>query len=199
MSSTLLTVAEVIGKNGQVDPQLRADYMYGIRPPVETWGDGARRAVYRIVDHSFKWYDRVSDVRESLNNMIELSDSGKDVTPEVWAEYWTLLGSVAAATAAKMQVFETDLQNVEFYVEKISSVLVSKQLDYGSENISKFGRTGILVRAHDKVARIENLTKKGEISPKNESIADSFLDLIGYSAIGIMWEEEWFLLPIESN
>ena len=199
MSSNLLTVAEVIGTDGQVDPKLRADYMYGIKPPVETWGDGARRSVYRIVDHSFKWRDRMSDIRESLDYMIELNDSGKDVSPGVWAEYWSLLGSVAAATAAKMQIFETNLENVEFYVAKISSVLVSKQLDYGSENISKFGRTGILVRAHDKVARIENLTKKGEISPKNESIADSFLDLIGYSAIGIMWEEEWFLLPIESD
>jgi hypothetical protein len=53
-----------------------------------------------------------------------------------------------------------------------------------------------MVRLHDKVARLENLTSSGK-SPNNESIEDTFLDIIGYCAIGIMWEQRNFLLPLD--
>ena len=191
------SLEEVIGFDGKIDPKLRAEYMYGIRPPVQTWPDGARRAVYSVIDHSFKWNDRLEDVRDTLEYMINLNEEKPDIDNSVWAEQWAILGSIAAAVGKKLNFFEVDLDNVEYYVNRISSILVSKQLDYGSENISKFGRTGILVRVHDKVARLENLILKNIQNPNNESILDNLLDLIGYAAIGIMWERDWFLLPIE--
>jgi hypothetical protein len=51
-----------------------------------------------------------------------------------------------------------------------------------------------MVRCHDKVARLENLLAAGR-EPRNESIHDTYMDLAGYSAIGIMWERNEFLLP----
>lgn len=104
------------------------------------------------------------------------------------------LGAIALAAASK--------EFNDFYDEDAAvAVLCKKQADYGPENISKFGRDGILVRMHDKIARLENLTKSGH-SPNNESIKDNYLDVLGYAAVGALWESGDFLLPltvVESN
>jgi len=78
----------------------------------------------------------------------------------------------------------------------VVKTLVKKQRDYGPENIARFGRKGLLVRLHDKVARLENLAARGA-DPENEAVVDTYLDIIGYCAIGIMWETNQFLLPLE--
>jgi hypothetical protein len=53
-----------------------------------------------------------------------------------------------------------------------------------------------MVRVHDKIARLENLVGNNT-NPNNESIKDNVMDVIGYSAIGIMWESGTFLLSLE--
>jgi hypothetical protein len=70
-----------------------------------------------------------------------------------------------------------------------------KQHDYGHENIARFGRLGLLVRVHDKIARLENLLGTGS-SPNHESIEDNVVDVIGYSIVAAMWEEGTFLLAL---
>lgn len=80
--------------------------------------------------------------------------------------------------------------------DTLLKILVRKQRDYGHENISRFGRQGLMVRMHDKVARLENLVNNGQ-TPENESVADTVTDIAGYAAIGIMWESRLFLLPLE--
>lgn len=67
-------------------------------------------------------------------------------------------------------------------------VLVKKQLDYGPKNISQSPGgpiNGLRVRMHDKLSRINNLVESGA-APENESLRDSFLDMMNYSAIGLM-------------
>lgn len=79
--------------------------------------------------------------------------------------------------------------------ERLVETLIRKQRDYGPENIRRFGRQGLMVRMHDKIARLENLVTN-EKSPNNESIDDTVMDIAGYAAIGIMWENQKFLLPL---
>jgi hypothetical protein len=79
---------------------------------------------------------------------------------------------------------------------EVHETLCRKQHDYGHENIQRFGRAGLMVRVHDKVARLENLIGNNA-KPNNESIQDNVMDVIGYSAIGIMWESGTFLLELE--
>jgi hypothetical protein len=38
---------------------------------------------------------------------------------------------------------------------------------------------------------------KQKISPNNESIQDTIVDIAGYSSIGIMWSYGQFMLPLE--
>jgi hypothetical protein len=66
----------------------------------------------------------------------------------------------------------------------LATTLVDKQHDYGHDNILWGGPEGVLVRAHDKIARLKNLM--GRDQPANESLRDSWLDLAGYAIIGIM-------------
>lgn len=67
-------------------------------------------------------------------------------------------------------------------------LLVSKHIDYGSKNIAASpggALNGLRVRMHDKTARINNLIDSG-VEPNHESLRDSFVDLLNYSAIALM-------------
>ncbi len=78
------------------------------------------------------------------------------------------------------------------------STLCDKQRDYGPNNISRFGQSGLLLRLHDKVARLENLVYNGK-DAKNESLHDTYLDIVGYSVIGLMLLDETFFSPLMAN
>ena len=69
------------------------------------------------------------------------------------------------------------------------NLLVQKQIDYGPHNIANAPGgplNGLMVRMHDKMARLNNLIYIVKDTPKNESIEDSFIDLLNYSAIALM-------------
>ncbi|CAB4128587.1 Clostridium phage phiCTP1, Gp74 [uncultured Caudovirales phage] len=73
-------------------------------------------------------------------------------------------------------------------------LLVQKHQDYGPKNISQSPGgplNGLRVRMWDKLARINNLVDNGA-EPEYESLRDSFIDLMNYSAIAIMvLDGEW--------
>lgn len=72
--------------------------------------------------------------------------------------------------------------------EEARDVLLSKHDDYGPRNISDAPGgplNGLRVRMHDKMARINNLIDSGK-DPQHESLRDSFLDLMNYSAIALL-------------
>jgi len=70
------------------------------------------------------------------------------------------------------------IANVWRILDTAGNLLIRKHKDYGPKN-------GLRVRMHDKVARINHLVDS-EVSPSNESLRDSFLDLLNYSAIAMM-------------
>jgi len=84
---------------------------------------------------------------------------------------------------------------------EVAQLLIRKQRDYGTGNISRFGRIGLIIRMHDKIARLENLAEhRGSAgAPENESIDDNLLDVIGYSTIGLMWEDQTFFIPLKGE
>jgi len=81
---------------------------------------------------------------------------------------------------------------------ELKHIIISKQLDYGKENILKFGEYGVLVRTSDKFERLTNLLQKSQI-PKNESIDDTWIDLAGYSVLAKMLRNQTFRLPLETK
>lgn len=69
--------------------------------------------------------------------------------------------------------------------ERAQELFWRKQEDYGPGNIAAFGEIGCIVRMSDKIERLKRLVvEKREAS--NESIEDSYLDLLNYAAIALL-------------
>lgn len=69
--------------------------------------------------------------------------------------------------------------------QELEDILVSKQHDYGHDNINAFGQIGLAVRLSDKIARYYNLTNNNRVA-KNESLFDCLKDMVGYGVISAM-------------
>jgi len=119
---------------------------------------------------------------------------GKDQHSPVFEQIWEHI----AKTACEILQLRGALPvSPEMAATEVANLLIRKQADYGHDNISRFGRIGLMVRMHDKVARLENLRRDSAGAPNNESIDDNLLDLIGYSTIGKMWEDRTFMIPLQ--
>lgn len=93
-----------------------------------------------------------------------------------------------------MSEFESDAKGV---YHELYDLLMSKHNDYGPKNISNSPGgpiNGLMVRMHDKTARIHNLYYKNK-GINHESLEDSFKDLANYAIIGLLvlrgkWDNE---------
>jgi len=91
--------------------------------------------------------------------------------------------------------------NTNIDMNHVLDTVIKKQKDYGHNNIAMFAITGLVIRIHDKIARAENILQKEnmENAVPGESIQDTFLDMIGYSIIALMWLEGTFMLPLQEK
>lgn len=108
-------------------------------------------------------------------------------------EPWIVMGAAAllaleAIGGGRREVVRTHLP----------AFLASKQHDYGCDNITRFGIDGLVVRSHDKVARLLNLRRRGAAAA-NEPQVDTLVDLVGYSVIALMLHNNWFTLPLKAD
>lgn len=117
---------------------------------------------------------------------------GTTITPkfETEQDYYDLDDSIVYPPAPEDR-FQMDVFNVYAAAQE---VLLKKHKDYGPTNISLSPGgplNGLRVRMHDKLARINNLIDSGA-TPENESLRDSFLDLMNYSAIAqVVLDGNW--------
>ena len=104
--------------------------------------------------------------------------------------------NLPANTGAKVNdEFIADVWRV---LDGAGNLLIRKHKDYGPKNIAHSpggALNGLRVRMHDKIARINHLVDS-RVAPSNESLRDSFVDLLNYSAIAILvLENKWPELP----
>jgi hypothetical protein len=101
---------------------------------------------------------------------------------------------------ARKKINDEFIQDVWRILDTAGNLLISKHHDYGPKNIAHSpggALNGLRVRMWDKVARINNLIDSN-VAPSNESLRDSFLDLLNYSAIAMMvLDKTWPELPEE--
>ena len=153
-----------------------------------TWDDAAASHtsdIFTLVRKNPKV--SIKDLRTELDafiNDLYRAPAGYEKATSCWATIGATAIELSQKTSYPLTVVE------------VTDTLVRKQRDYGSENISRFGRRGLMVRMHDKVARLENLMNQ-KLDPVNESIHDNLLDVVGYAAIGMMWEQREFFLPLK--
>ena len=82
-------------------------------------------------------------------------------------------------------------QELDKILKQIREILIKKNKDYGDTNILELGEKGIAYRISDKKIRLLNLLETNK-KPENESIEDTYLDLAGYSIIGLMLRRNKF-------
>lgn len=181
-----LTVAEEM----HIEPARAARAVVEIESVYETWDQSAEAAVTAIFD---------SVRKRSLVQLLDLRDEFDQFLDNMWASP----GGNEHAAAMWLSIAADSIEiarneRISIRPSELLATLIGKQSDYGPDNIKRFGRPGLMVRMHDKIARLENLTLTGR-TPKNETIRDTYLDIAGYGAIGIMWETRSFLLPLEAD
>lgn len=92
-------------------------------------------------------------------------------------------------------------QEVHKLANEVADLVIKKQRDYGPKNILNSvvePEIGIAVRLTDKLARLVNLKTKGA-TPNNESLRDTWMDIIGYGLVGLMVNDQTFLTPLEEE
>ena len=159
------------------------------------WEDAAEQVIREIYELKtvptgvINATSHLAEIRQQLERHISAHWTQTPGDEETVRENWKIFGSSARALGRELGFF--DKFDVDY--AGVHAIVCRKQRDYGHENISRFGRVGLMVRLHDKVARLENLLGSS-LEPGNESVEDNVLDLVGYACIGMMWEEKTFLL-----
>lgn len=69
---------------------------------------------------------------------------------------------------------------------KAFAIWEQRQQKYGPSNISTTGALGCYVRSQDKLARLGRVYKDGVKDMPDESVNDSWLDLVNYAVMGYM-------------
>jgi hypothetical protein len=157
---------------------------------VTTWNEAADAAVSDIDEYvGIKAPSPTIEI--AANKMRVIHTSIENTVNGTWTsgnikDLWTTLGGIAYG------IYRFQFNGSQ---DSVVNTLIKKQRDYGPENINKFGQYGLVVRTHDKIARLENLISK-QTAPENEAMQDTFLDIVGYSAIGIMLVREMFNYPL---
>lgn len=75
---------------------------------------------------------------------------------------------------------------------QMTDLYARKNRDYGNsfdKSMDKFGLVVAAIRIGDKVNRLQSLVRKGEGEVKDESIADTFMDMACYAIMTLMWME----------
>ncbi len=70
-----------------------------------------------------------------------------------------------------------------------------KNADYATDtdafrNFRTFGKFGILVRMHDKLARLRSLLENGHADVSSETVHDTLLDIVNYALLYDEYPEE---------
>ena len=153
-----------------------------------TWNAAAAVAVHDIeTRQSMLPGFYIAEVRLAFNRVEDYFEISP-LDHEKMAELWAAVGNTAMRYAIN--------SGSGFTGGELTSTLIRKQRDYGHDNIRRFGTYGVIVRCHDKIARLENLQATGQ-DPQNESVRDNIMDVSGYAAIGIMLETGTFEKELE--
>ena len=94
------------------------------------------------------------------------------------------------------KTYTTFDEAIDAVLAEMKATLLRKRHDYGQANIAKFGSLGILVRASDKIERLINLQHK-DPELADETVMDTWLDLMGYAILAILWLKGQYGLPTE--
>lgn len=82
------------------------------------------------------------------------------------------------------------MANFKDITTQMVELYVKKNQDYGNsfdETLDEFGLVAGIIRMNDKIKRIKQLYKSGEINIKEEKVEDTLIDLANYAVMTLSW------------
>ena len=124
-------------------------------------------------------------------NLTSLENLVTDKEADVEEVTFTLrnLAEAGMAGAALLLGLKDEVSKL---ANQMTDLYARKNRDYGNsfdKSMDKFGLVVAAIRIGDKVNRLQSLIEKGGAEVKDESIADTFIDLACYSIMTLMWME----------
>jgi predicted DNA-binding protein (UPF0251 family) len=158
---------------------------------IDHWETAAAQAAVDIgAEASVGWTPqealaRLATLRDLAAEKYVRRDSSIIDDEELWIEIGSIGLSVWRATSGGT-------------LSELVDQVIGKQRDYGTGNIAAFGEIGLTVRLSDKVARLQNLLGGGR-TPTHEAITDTWMDIVGYSIVALLWFRNQFYLPLHQE
>ena len=152
-------------------------------PPTKpaTWNEGVHYALEELDHHAKLWTPTVPP-QVTMTQIEWAVNQGNRKA----ASYLPVF--IECANYMKTIMSESDILDMP-------TLLLSRQMKYGKGNITTFGYVGIAVRLHDKLSRLTNSDEEF----MDESVADTKMDIVGYTAIAIMLKNKWWELPVQHS
>lgn len=95
--------------------------------------------------------------------------------------------AIAAIVSANPETVHLEQALMRIFIEEgLIKRFVPRQLKYGTGNIAAFGSKGVVVRATDKLARLKRYYFEDTEDFNDETIIDSWADLMVYAGIALM-------------
>ncbi len=151
------------------------------REKPQTWNDGVRLALEELDARAQVWTPVVPP--KVTMSLIEWAVNGGKTRSAAY-----LPAFIESANYMKTIMHEQDILDM-------STLLLSRQMKYGKGNITTFKYVGIAIRLHDKLSRLEN----SDMEFQDESVADTKMDIVGYTVIAIMLRNNWWDLPVQHS
>ena len=171
----------------------------------DTFESAAHGAALKLSRSDQHYENPLHTIEEALS---ELRWASAKTPPPVASSFLSRVYAVIGVAALDLYIAQTadEVQSGRrgrhhqrrYVADDVANTVAHKQHDYGHDNITNFGHMGICIRLFDKLARVKNLTTRGSTA-LNESLTDSYLDLVGYSIVGLMLANGTFLLPLAGD
>ena len=73
--------------------------------------------------------------------------------------------------------------------QEAAALFERKNADYG-DSFATHGPVGVIIRTHDKISRLQSITKSGITLVDTETVRDTLVDLINYATMAVMLLDE---------
>lgn len=150
-----------------------------------TWDEACAGIVERYSRSTVPLKGNITHIANSINRMRYWVNQFETPPPELFT-------SIAREAIGHLK------HSQKWNELEMTALLIRKQHDYGHDNINGFGLVGLVVRLSDKVARLMNLDKK-QADPHNESVVDTWQDIVGYCVIAEMLFDHTFDLNLKEQ
>jgi RNA polymerase sigma factor (sigma-70 family) len=176
----LQTLADLMSTNETIQRRIMQD-----KP--SNWEEAARSALMHLHTSAYYVEDYSNEVTDAIDAAyVHWSDMSAS---KMWIEF-----ANAGRIAWEWLKLHYE-QNEARLFEEVIELLMERQAKYGHANIMKFQDLGLCVRMSDKAARLGNLEEGGKTFD-DETVIDTWMDILGYSTIAEMLRRDWFLLEL---